>query len=67
MEENKKTLIKNGARKRVSVKDTKQERDIAPHKLKLLFTIVERQKGEFYADVIQSFEVNMQIIFAAEG
>ena len=28
MEENKKTLIKNGARKRVSVKDTKQERDI---------------------------------------
>ncbi len=67
MENNKKTLIKNGARKRVSVKDQKQERDIAPHKLKLLFTIVERQKGEFYADVIQSFEVNMQIVFAAEG
>ncbi|MBQ2686393.1 MAG: hypothetical protein IJF55_01495 [Clostridia bacterium] len=67
MENNKKTLIKNGARKRVSVKDQKQERDIAPHKLKLLFTIVDRQKGEFYADVIQSFEVNMQIVFAAEG
>ena len=67
MEENKRTLIKSGARKRVSVKDQKQEKDIAPHKLKLLFTIVERQKGEFYADMIQSFEVNMQVVLAAQG
>ena len=43
------------------------ERDIAPHKLKLLFTIVERQKGDFYADMIQSFEVNMQLTLAASG
>jgi len=42
-------------------------RSLAPKKLKLMFTIVDRRKTEFYADFIQSFEVNMQMIFAAEG
>ena len=30
-------------------------------KLKLLFTIVDRPKGEFYLDVISQFEVNCQM------
>lgn len=36
-------------------------------KLKLLFTIVNRAKGEFYADLIQSFEVNMQLLCLGQG
>ena len=36
-------------------------------KLKLLFTVVDRQKGEFYADVISQFEVNFQMILAGRG
>lgn len=39
----------------------------APKKLMLLFTIVNRSKAEFYADVLQKFEINMQIIVGASG
>ena len=31
-------------------------------KLKLLFTVVDRTKGEFYLDVISQFEVNSQLL-----
>ena len=40
---------------------------IAPRKLKLLVTVVNRQKAEFYMDFIQSFEVNFQTSLAARG
>lgn len=40
---------------------------IAPRKLKLLVTVVNRQKAEFYMDFIQSFEVNLQTSLAAHG
>lgn len=43
------------------------ERMSAPRKLMLLVTVVDRPKAEFYADLIQSFEVNMQLITAAQG
>lgn len=43
------------------------ERMSAPRSLKLLVTVVNRHKAEFYADLIQSFEVNMQLIMAAQG
>jgi hypothetical protein len=39
----------------------------APKKLVLLFTIVNRNKAEFYVDVLQKFEINMQLVLAANG
>lgn len=39
----------------------------APRKLKLLITVVNREKVEFYMDLIQSFEVNMQFTASARG
>ena len=39
----------------------------APQKMKLLFTVVNRQKAEFYTDLLQTFEVNMQMVLSAEG
>ena len=39
----------------------------APKKLMLLFTVVNRDKAEFYADVIQHYEVNMQLTLTASG
>ena len=36
-------------------------------KLKLLFTVVDRQKGEFYLDVISQFDVNCQMILPGMG
>ena len=39
----------------------------APRKLKLLITVVNREKVEFYMDLLQSFEVNMQFSVSARG
>ena len=36
-------------------------------KLKLLFTMVDRNKGEFYLDVISQFEVNCQFVVGGLG
>ena len=36
-------------------------------KLKLLFTVVDRQKGEFYLDVISQFGVNCQLAMGGLG
>lgn len=38
-----------------------------PKKLKLLVTIVNKNKAEFYMDLLQSFEVNMQMRLRAKG
>ncbi|MBR3715645.1 MAG: hypothetical protein IKM18_07050 [Clostridia bacterium] len=48
-------------------KQTQPEESMAPKRLQLLFTIVNRKKAEFYADFLQSFEVNMQLTLAASG
>ena len=39
----------------------------APKKLQLLFTVVNKEKAEFYQDLLQGFEVNMQMILSAHG
>lgn len=36
-------------------------------KLKLLFTIVDRAKAEFYLDVLSQFEVNCQLVAPGKG
>ena len=36
-------------------------------KLKLLFTVVDRPKGEFYLDVISQFDVNSQLVVGGLG
>ena len=40
---------------------------VAPKKIKLLFTVVNRRKTEFFVDVLQNFEVNMQLVLSAQG
>ena len=36
-------------------------------KLKLLFTVVDRPKGEFYLDVLSQFDVNCQMVMGGLG
>ena len=36
-------------------------------KLKLLFKVVDRPKGEFYLDVISQFDVNCQMVLSGLG
>ena len=41
--------------------------ETAIKKLKLLFTVVDRPKQEFYLDVLSQFEVNLQMVIAGKG
>ena len=41
--------------------------DTAIKKLKLLFTVVDRPKAEFYMDVLSQFEVNYQLMTGGLG
>jgi len=40
---------------------------LSPHKLKILITVINRQKTEFYLDFIQTYEANVQLVLAASG
>lgn len=48
-------------------KDNKATPMSAPKKLQLLFTVVNREKTEFYVDLLSNFEVNMQMVLSAQG
>ena len=41
--------------------------ETAIKKLKLLFTVVERQKAEFYLDLLSQYDVNCQLVVAGKG
>ncbi len=51
----------------MKIQPTFHDTPIAPRKLKLLVTVVNREKAEFYMDFIQSFEVNFQTAMVAHG
>lgn len=40
---------------------------VTENRLELLIAVVNRSKGEFYSDLIQSFDVNMQFIALGRG
>lgn len=44
-----------------------QVHKITENKLELMITVVNRSKSELFADIIQSFDVNMQFIALGEG
>ncbi len=41
--------------------------ETAIKKLKILFTVVDRPKAEFYLDVLSQFEINCQMVFGGKG
>ncbi len=41
--------------------------NIAPERLMLLVTVVQKGKGTFFADLLQTYDVNLQISFAGTG
>lgn len=40
---------------------------VTSNRLELLFTVVGRSKTEYFVDLIQSFDVNMQAVLLAQG
>ena len=58
----KKTNTQKPAKKKVATTSK-----VETNKLELLVTIVNRSKAEFYMDLIQSYEANMQMACQAQG
>lgn len=48
-------------------KKVEQEKNVSSDKLELLITIVNRKKGEYYTDLIQSFHANFQFKVLGQG
>jgi len=59
--------IKRAKQVQNSAKPKSSPREFTPHKLKLLFTIVNRSKAELYMTLLQSFSINMQFFVHADG
>ena len=43
------------------------KKTLAPYKLMLLVTVIPRSKADFYLDLLQSFEVNLQLEVSSFG
>ena len=41
--------------------------DLAIKKLKLIITVVDRTKAEFYLDILSQFEINFQMVTGGKG
>lgn len=66
MEQTKNKIVKRVAAKRKNAVKAAPN-TVTSNKLELLVTVVSRNKGEYYADLIQSFDVNLQVIALANG
>ena len=62
------TVKKKPSVKKVAAKKQSSGRNtVSSNPLKLLITIVNRNKAEFYLDLIQSYDVNIQCVVLGEG
>ena len=62
-----KNTTKTKSPKRSASAKAAKHQNLAPHKLVLLITVIPRNKAEFYLDLLQQFEVNLQIDVSAFG
>ena len=60
-------LIKPRVAPKTTSKPAVPTNTVKSNRLKLLVTIVNRKKAEYFIDLIQSFDVNMQMVVMAEG
>ena len=59
--------VKKVVKEKISEKKKQLSTNTVTDKLELLITVVGRSKAEFYTDLIQSFDVNMQMVAMAQG
>ncbi|MCM1306461.1 MAG: hypothetical protein NC037_01150 [Bacteroides sp.] len=63
----KKAAVGNTVKGAVNKRGKSVNSKVASGKLELLITIVNRNKAEFYQDLLQEYEVNMQLACNARG
>ncbi len=62
-------MAKFKAQKNVRAKNKAEQSSsmTAPDKMQLLFTVVNRNKTEFFVDFLYGFNINMQMVLSAQG
>ncbi|MBO7176139.1 MAG: hypothetical protein J6W14_02085 [Clostridia bacterium] len=55
------------AKKQVTPAANTNTKHVVSDKLELMITVVNRNKADFFMDLIQSFDVNMQLAVPAQG
>lgn len=55
------------AKKQVMPASNTNTKHVVSDKLELMITVVNRNKADFFMDLIQSFDVNMQLAVPAQG
>lgn len=55
------------AERKTQKKSSTNDTLTSPKKLKLLVTVVERQKTEFYIDILEQFDINLQSVLYGKG
>lgn len=55
------------AKKQVMPASNANTKHVVSDKLELMITVVNRNKADFFMDLIQSFDVNMQLAVPAQG
>ncbi len=59
--------MKFKAKKQPSAELTVPSKNVVSDKLELMITVINRNKADFFMDLIQSFDVNMQLAVPAQG
>ena len=58
---------KKNVKEKISKKIAANPNAVTSNRLKLLITIVSRPKADYFTDVLQAFEVNLQTVLMAQG
>lgn len=56
-----------GKKAKTSPETVREKKSVVSDRLDLMITIVNRKKADFYMDLIQSFDVNMQLVAMGQG
>lgn len=59
--------VRNEISRKAAKRKAPNPNTVTSNRLQVMVTVVGRNKAEFYADLLQAFDVNLQVIAAAQG
>ena len=62
-----KKVITENKSKKTATKSTAKKQTSNVHKIKMLVTVVDKSKSIFYVDLLEQFEVNVQMVLYGRG
>ena len=62
-----KKLVKESETKKMTTKKTAKKQTSNVHKIKILITVVDKSKSIFFVDLLEQYEVNVQMVLYGRG